>query len=257
MASIRLGDLLVKAKVITEAQLKTALAHQHRTGGKLGEVLVRLSIITEDMLVKALSKQLGIQSVNLDQVDNIAAGVRQKVDLDTAMDVGAIPLQLRDEGRTLLVGMVEPQNARHLETLRSLTGLRIVPQMVGRQSLNRALQRFYVPEVAPAKVGRALADELDSSFKLVDSQGHTLEKPVPVLMARPGAPTPQVNAPGSVNRPPQTPAAAVLSSKNPLETLRAIEEAQRKEVAALKAMVDVLIEKGIFTREEYLAKVKR
>ena len=35
------------------------------------------------------------------------------------------------------------------------------------------------------------------------------------------------------------------------------EEAQRKEVAALKAMVEVLIDKGVFTREEYLARVKR
>jgi hypothetical protein len=39
--------------------------------------------------------------------------------------------------------------------------------------------------------------------------------------------------------------------------LRLVEESQRKEVAALKGMVELMIEKGVFTREEYLAKVKR
>jgi hypothetical protein len=39
--------------------------------------------------------------------------------------------------------------------------------------------------------------------------------------------------------------------------LRAVEDVQRKEVAAIKAMVELLIEKGVFTREEYLAKVRR
>ena len=50
---------------------------------------------------------------------------------------------------------------------------------------------------------------------------------------------------------------AGASSGNPVELLRGVEEVQRKEVAALKAMVELLIEKGVFTREEYLAKVKR
>lgn len=35
------------------------------------------------------------------------------------------------------------------------------------------------------------------------------------------------------------------------------QEAQRREVAALKGMIEILIEKGVFTREEYLAKIKR
>ena len=42
-----------------------------------------------------------------------------------------------------------------------------------------------------------------------------------------------------------------------LEVLRGMEETQRRAVAALKAMVDLLIEKGVFSREEYLLRVKR
>ena len=42
-----------------------------------------------------------------------------------------------------------------------------------------------------------------------------------------------------------------------LEVLRGVEETQRRSVAALKAMVELLIEKGVFSRDEYLARVKR
>lgn len=69
MASIRLGDLLVKAKVISESQLKAALAEQQKWGGKLGELLVRMNFLTEDMLVKALSKQMNVPAVNLDAIE--------------------------------------------------------------------------------------------------------------------------------------------------------------------------------------------
>ena len=56
---IRLGDLLVRANVISEVQLQQALAEQQRWGGRLGGILVRMGLLTEDLLVKALSKQLG------------------------------------------------------------------------------------------------------------------------------------------------------------------------------------------------------
>ena len=42
-----------------------------------------------------------------------------------------------------------------------------------------------------------------------------------------------------------------------VEVLRGVEETQRRSVAALKAMVELLIEKGVFSRDEYLARVKR
>ncbi|MFP2913622.1 hypothetical protein ACLESD_53275, partial [Pyxidicoccus sp. 3LFB2] len=55
---------------------------------------------------------------------------------------------------------------------------------------------------------------------------------------------------------PEAPAARPATG-SPAELLRSVEDVQRKEVAALKAMVELLIEKGVFSREEYLAKVKR
>lgn len=251
MASIRLGDLLVKAKVISESQLKAALAEQQKWGGKLGELLVRMNFLTEDMLVKALSKQMNVPSVNLETIQGIPPHVRAKVPPDVARDLVVLPLQLRDDGKTLLVAMAEPQNLKHLDTLRSVTRLRITSQLAGRQAIARAFSRFYEGEAD-------LGSDVESSFKLVDAQGHTVIKNTEDLQRRPSSAQVPVAKPAP---PPRTATASELPTsmqgKTPSEQLRAIEEAQRKEVTALKGMVELLIEKGVFTREEYLAKVKR
>lgn len=252
MASIRLGDLLVKAKVVNESQLKAALAEQQKWGGKLGELLVRMNFLTEDMLVKALSKQMNVPAVNLEALPSIPPHVRAKVPPEVARDLVVLPLQLRDEGKTLLVAMAEPQNLKQLDTLRSVTRCRITAQLAGRQAIARAFSRLYEGE---SEVGEA-----DESFKLVDSQGHTLIKKVDDVKP-PEAPRRQTSPAQNITMPPARAATTELPSsmaaKTPSEMLRAIEEAQRKEVTALKGMVELLIEKGVFTRDEYLAKVKR
>ena len=257
MASIRLGDLLVKAKVISDSQLKAALAEQQKWGGKLGELLVRMNFLTEDMLVKALSKQMNVPAVNLEAIESIPPHVRAKVPAEVARDLVALPLQLRDEGKTLLVAMAEPQNLKHLDTLRSVSRCRILPQFAGRQAIAKSFARFYDGE---AEMGT----EADDGFKLVDSQGHTLIKNIDEVRAperRSTSPAAAIRmppaAPLAVPRASTQEAPAIRPPKSPAETLRAIEEAQRKEVTALKGMVELMIEKGVFTREEYLAKVKR
>jgi hypothetical protein len=258
MASIRLGDLLVKAKVISESQLKAALAEQQKWGGKLGELLVRMNFLTEDMLVKALSKQMNVPAVNLDAIEGIPGHVRAKVPPEVARDLVVLPLQLRDEGKTLLVAMAEPQNLKHLDTLRSVSRCRITPQLAGRQAIAKSFARFYEGE---AEMGA----EAEDGFKLVDSQGHTLIKNIDDVRAPARRSTGQAAAitmppaAAPLAPPPRAPTQELPSAgqKSPADMLRAIEEAQRKEVTALKGMVELMIEKGVFTREEYLAKVKR
>jgi hypothetical protein len=255
MASIRLGDLLVKAKVVSESQLKAALAEQQKWGGKLGELLVRMNFLTEDMLVKALSKQMNVPAVNLEAIQGIPPHVRAKVPPDVARDLVALPLQLRDEGKTLLVAMAEPQNLKQLDTLRSVSRCRITPQLAGRQAIARSFARFYE--------GEAEMSDAEDSFKLVDSQGHTLIKNAEDVKAperrssTTGAAEIKMPPPAPPPPAPRASTQEVASSKSPADMLRAIEDAQRKEVAALKGMVELLIAKGVFTREEYLAKVKR
>ena len=270
MATIKLGELLIKANVLQESQLKSALAEQQKWGGKLGEILVRMSLVTEDILVRALSKQMAIPAAPLDSIQGIPPHVKAKVPASTARDYFALPIQLRDEGKTLVVAMADPQNVEQIDSLRAVSKCRIVPQLAGRTALARAVARFYE--------GEADLSDFEGSFKVVDSQGRTVVKSLKELErqgAGPGAAPPPAAAPPrpappvavspttaprpgppvASAPPPAAPSGA--GGGSPSEMLKQLEDVQRKEVAAIKAMVELLIERGVFTREEYLAKVKR
>jgi hypothetical protein len=257
MAQIKLGELLIKANVLQESQLKAALAEQAKWGGKLGEILVRMNMVSEDILVRALSKQLNIPAVNLDALQQLQPHVKARVPGQTARDFSVLPLQLRDEGKTLVLAMADPLNVRQLDELRAVTKCRIVPNVAGRTSIARAIGRFYEDNAD-------LADA-DTNFKVVDAQGRTVVKSIKDLEAngaaalKPAAPPPPPPAPVAARPSTELPSVrpAASGGGNPSELLKAVEEVQRKEVAALKAMVELLIEKGVFTRDEYLAKVRR
>jgi hypothetical protein len=180
--------------------------------------------------------------------------VRAKLPAQMAKDFAAVPVQLRDDGKTLVVAMAEPQNIEHVDTIRSVARCRIVVQVAGRTAIARAYRRFYEGETDPADV--------EDSFKVVDASGNTVirstdEVSKPVSGAVPVVPrSTQPFGRASLAEMP-APVGAMSGAQSPADVLNALEAAQRKEVAALKAMVEMLIEKGVFTREEYLARLKR
>ena len=63
----KIGECLVQAGLITEADLQTALAEHKRSGERLGAVLVRMNLATERQIAKALAYQLGFAYVNLSE----------------------------------------------------------------------------------------------------------------------------------------------------------------------------------------------
>src|SRR5512138_3404081 len=233
---IKIGDLLVKAGVITELQLKAALAEQQQWGGKLGDILVRMKFHSEEVLGRALSKQTGIVRADLTgEGDKTALGV---VPADTAEEFGLVPVALKDQGRTLVVAMSDPLNISATDHLVSLTGGRkIETQLAGASAIRNAISRWYRGE-------ELLGDgEQSGRMRIINNAGNTVV----------GFETSRVQA---------APKAAQKVSTSPArqsaaEVLRGVEETERRSVAALKAMVELLIEKGVFSRDEYLARVKR
>lgn len=248
---MKLGELLIKAKVISEMQLKTALQEQAKWGGKIGEVLVRMNFVTEDVLVKALAKLLNIPRVDLDTEPRPADGVVKKIPHEVARDLGALAMRLEDDGKSLVVAMAEPSNLRHLDAIRSVTKLRVKPAIAGAARIARA--------IASAYEGEADLGAEDAPFKVVDAQGRTLVKPLSEITGLPRATAPPVarSSLASIPVAALAPARAAPQEKTPRQLLETLETAQRSEVVALKAMVDLLVEKGVFTKDEYLARVRK
>ena len=246
---IRIGDLLVKAGVITDLQLRAALAEQQQWGGKLGDILVRMEFLTEEVLVRALSKQTGITRADLTGPGDRAA--LALVPPDVAEEFGLVPMLLKDEGRTVVVAMSDPLNLGVTDHLRSLTGAKkIEAQLAGASAIRTAISRWYRGEELFGEEGE------HSAMKVVNNSGQSVVTQDP-RQAPKNAPPPQ-SAPSA---PPPAPKQAQTGNgaarHSAVEVLQGVEDTQRRSVAALKAMVELLIEKGVFSRDEYLARVKR
>ena len=248
---IKIGDLLVKAGVITDLQLRAALAEQQQWGGKLGDILVRMEFLTEEILVRALSKQTSIPRADL-----TGEGDRASLSLippDVAEEFGLVPIGLKDEGRTLVVAMSDPLNIGVTDHLRSLTGAKkIESQLAGASSIRNAIAKWYRGEELMGE------EEQQSSIKIMNNSGQSVVTLDPRKGAQATRPPPPAAEPAPSAPPKERPSAGNGAPRgSATDVLRGVEETQRRSVAALKAMVELLIEKGVFSRDEYLARVKR
>ncbi|MDZ7767956.1 MAG: hypothetical protein U5K38_02200 [Woeseiaceae bacterium] len=62
---MRLGEMLLEAGVISDDELKNALASQKKTGHKLGRALMEVGAISESELHSFLSKRLNIEYLDI------------------------------------------------------------------------------------------------------------------------------------------------------------------------------------------------
>ena len=102
---IRLGDLLVQQKVISQEQLQFALEQQKRSGRKLGRVLVDNGLVSEDQISEALAKQLNIPYINL-KYYNVNLEIVRRLPENQARRFRALALE--DRNGAILVGHGRP-----------------------------------------------------------------------------------------------------------------------------------------------------
>src|SRR5262245_19470437 len=110
----RLGDLLVGEGLITEDQLGKALAEQKGTTEKLGSVLLKLNFVQEEQSIAFLSRQYGIPSITLSQLD-IDPEVLKLVPASIAKKYEVLPITR--QGTALTLAMADPTNVFALDDI--------------------------------------------------------------------------------------------------------------------------------------------
>src|SRR5689334_17866896 len=107
VSGIRLGELMVKDNLITQAQLTQAIENQKKTGSRLGSCLVKLGFVSDDDVTTFLSRQYGVPSINLTYFE-VDPEVVKLVPEDTARRYEVVPLSR--VGSSLTIAMVDPTN---------------------------------------------------------------------------------------------------------------------------------------------------
>ena len=102
---VRLGELLLEQKIITDDQLQQALAEQKRSGRKLGRVLTDLNLVREEKLNEVLAESLQIPFIDVRQLTLDQQVVRMLPEVQ-ARRFRALVLQ--SDARGLLIGMADP-----------------------------------------------------------------------------------------------------------------------------------------------------
>ena len=137
---VRLGEILVQQKLLTEEQLGMALTEQKRSGRKLGRVFIEHGYVTEEQISGALARQLDSPYINL-KFFNINAELVRLLPETQARRFRALVLEDRREG--LLVGMSDPTDLFAYDEIARLVKRNIELAVVNETEVLAAIDRIY------------------------------------------------------------------------------------------------------------------
>ena len=136
----QLGEILLKEKVISRAQLEQALEEQRSSGRMLGRILVDQGALSEPQLVAALATQIGMAFVDLGEIV-LDGSVTALVPGAVCRRHGVIPIGVEDGH--LILAMADPANVIARDDVRSLTGMDVRPVVAVRNDVVAAIDRAY------------------------------------------------------------------------------------------------------------------
>jgi type IV pilus assembly protein PilB len=161
--SQRLGDLLVREKVITNEQLDQALKAQKNDGGRLGSVLVKLGFLSDEDVTNFLSRQYGVPAINLAYFE-IDATVVKLIPYETAKRYQILPLSR--VGSSLTIAMVDPTNVFAMDDIKFMTGFNIEPVVASESSIMAGIEKAY---------GSSQEEDLDKVMQSLGEEGADVE----------------------------------------------------------------------------------
>lgn len=154
---LRLGDVLVQQRLISQEQLQQTLELQRTTGKKMGRLLIETGIITEELLANGLARQLRIPFVNL-KTFPFRADVVKLLPESSARRFKALVLE--DKGDTLLVALGDPLDLFAFDELTRILKRNISIAAVPESGLVPAFDRLYRRTEEISGLARALEKDL-------------------------------------------------------------------------------------------------
>jgi len=168
----KLGQMLINSNIITEEQLKQALALQKREGGRLGTNLVKLGYVTEDKLVTFLSKQFGVPAINLSNY-KIDPAVLKLIPQEMAKKYMIMPVAR--VGATLTIAMADPSNVFAIDDVKFMTGYNVEVAVTSESALLSAIAEYYGGKGGAVVTKTAQAASTTDTSKILQAKDYTLE----------------------------------------------------------------------------------
>ncbi|HEX8438658.1 hypothetical protein, partial [Archangium sp.] len=222
----------------------------------------------------------GVQRVQLGNLTK-DTGALAKLDVGFAEQKGVFPVGLRDNGKTLVLAMADPSDLQTIDQVAARSRTRVVPMVAGDREIEHAILRHYrnqEPNVTHTthstrrdSAGQADADE----FKIVDISGKTVMKALTDIAPRLAEQNAREQAaaarPSGGARPSSggssasdlldeilssSPSPAAVFSPEEMQRLEAVQVNQEKSSKILRALLQLLLEKGMLQQKELAARMR-
>src|SRR6267142_662869 len=138
--AVKLGEMLIKAGLLTPQKLQEALEYQKTNGGKLGLNLVKLGFVKEEDITRVLSQQYGVPAINLTKVE-VDDTVVKLIPSEVAQKYLIMPVSRT--GATLTIAMVDPTNVFAMDDIKFMTGYNVEPVVASEVAIKEAIDRYY------------------------------------------------------------------------------------------------------------------
>jgi type IV pilus assembly protein PilB len=237
----RLGEILKDAGVLTELQLSAALQEQRKWGGRLGRTLVEMGFVDENSMMLALSRQLNLPVVDLDKAilpDQIAKVLR----VDIAERYGVFPVNFEARTKNVQIATSDPTNQDQMSELEFHTGMRVTVALSSPSAIDRAIRRYYYGDSSSSTTAAT-----PQSLGVSENTYNEDELSDPRLKG------PRAPGGGASSRDVQELTARLSQALQQISTL---EQLVASQVRVVRGLVELLVEKGVVKRDDYLAKIR-
>lgn len=212
----RLGEMLIEAGLIDQLQLNAALGYQKQWDGKLGTALINMGFVDERQIASVLEKQLGVKCISLEDCD-ITTKALNAVKLDIAKKYCIMPLNF--DKNTFTIAVSDPTDVKKLDDLSFMFGVRINPVLALESDIKNAIAEHYEGiTLSRGKTFRVDSEKTAETMQIIPNEPH----------------------------------GAAYSQE---EMQRSAETGDTPSRAVVEAVVSLLIEKKIFTKQELAKKL--
>ncbi len=138
---LKLGELLLREKLITAEQLKEALHSQVVYGIRLGSALVEMGYVDGDTLARILSDKVGVPFVGGAELSAIPKEVINDFSRALVVRYQVVPFKL--ERNRLGLAMTNPNDFKAIEEIAFITGHVVQPYVAPDICISHAQAKYY------------------------------------------------------------------------------------------------------------------
>jgi type IV pilus assembly protein PilB len=135
-----IGELLLRERVISLAQLKSAQEQAQKSGKDLAYTLAKLGYTSENEMTRFLAEQYRVRVVNLEEhafdPETLKLIAREQCEKHRLIPISRA-------GSTLVVAMANPGDLRAIDDVKFLTGFNVEPVVALEGAIVAAIERYY------------------------------------------------------------------------------------------------------------------